>query len=81
MKSCPSLSTFVLLWNQGEFVNRLTHGTVLLFMLIGLAGPAGAVWPIGSTPSDFTCTDWNSQSWNLYAQHGKVVLLNFGATW
>lgn len=62
-------------------MNRLTSRAALLFILLAQAGPAGAVWLVGSTPSDFTCTDWNSQSWNLYAQHGKVVLLNFGATW
>lgn len=48
---------------------------------LGMVGPASAVWLVGSTPTDFTCTDWNGQSWNLYAQRGKVVLLNFGATW
>jgi len=59
-------------------MRRLVLATALLFAL-GL--PAAAVWTVGSTPTDFTCTDWNGQSWNLYAQRGKVVLLNFGATW
>ncbi|MDP2360762.1 MAG: hypothetical protein Q8O14_08415 [bacterium] len=52
-----------------------------LFLSMVLCAPAAAVWTIGSTPTDFTCTDWNGQSWNLYSQRGKVVLLNFGATW
>jgi peroxiredoxin len=36
---------------------------------------------VGQTPTDFTCNDWNGGSWNLYAQRGKVVVINFGATW
>jgi cytochrome oxidase Cu insertion factor (SCO1/SenC/PrrC family) len=60
---------------------NLTHRPIaLLALLLSLGGPAGAVWTVGSTPTDFTCTDWNGQSWNLYAQRGKVVLLNFGPT-
>lgn len=31
--------------------------------------------------ADFTLTDINGQSWNLRALKGKVVLLNFWATW
>ena len=37
-----------------------------------------AQYGIGDTPSDFTCTDWDGNSWSLYEQRGKVVLLNFG---
>lgn len=53
----------------------------VLALWLALGSQAGAVWTVGTTPTDFTCTDWNGQSWNLYAQRGKVVLLNFGATW
>jgi hypothetical protein len=49
--------------------------------LLGCAVAAQAQWAVGQTPSDFTCTDWDGGSWNLYEQRGKVVLINFGATW
>lgn len=42
---------------------------------------AMAVYSVGDVPSDFTCTDWDGNSWNLYDQRGKVVLINFGAIW
>jgi len=48
---------------------------------LGLALGAQAEYPIGAIPPDFTCTDWDGNTWNLYEQRGKVVLLNFGATW
>lgn len=48
---------------------------------LGLAMAANAAYVVGDTPTDFTCTDWNGNSWNLYAQRGKVVFINFGATW
>jgi len=47
----------------------------------GLAVAAQAEYQVGQTPPDFTCTDWDGGSWNLYDQRGKVVLINFGATW
>ena len=31
--------------------------------------------------ADFTLQDLNGESWNLRKQHGKVVVLNFWATW
>jgi cytochrome oxidase Cu insertion factor (SCO1/SenC/PrrC family) len=46
-----------------------------------LAGAASAAYVVGDVPSDFTCTDWDGNTWNLYEQRGKVVLINFGATW
>lgn len=48
---------------------------------LGMALSANARYAVGDTPDDFTLTDWNGDSWNLYEHRGKVVLLNFGATW
>lgn len=48
---------------------------------LALAVAASAEYSVGDSPPDFTCTDWDGGSWNLYAQQGKVVLINFGATW
>lgn len=53
----------------------------LMFGCLLSALPALAVWQVGDTPSNFNCTDWNGQPWSLSAQVGKVVLINFGATW
>lgn len=61
-------------------MNQLTRHFALPSVLF-LVSVANAIWTVGQTPADFTCTDWNGNSWNLYAQRGKVVLLNFGATW
>jgi len=49
--------------------------------MLACAAPALATHAVGSTPPDFTCTDTAGASWNLLAQRGKVVLVNFGATW
>ncbi|MDP2360760.1 MAG: hypothetical protein Q8O14_08405 [bacterium] len=57
--------------------NAIALGVVTL----GMALSAEAAWMVGQTPTDFTCNDWNGGSWNLYAQRGKVVVINFGATW
>jgi len=54
---------------------------VMGMMGLGLALGARAEYAIGAVPPDFTCTDWDGNSWNLYENRGKVVLLNFGATW
>ncbi len=51
-------------------------------MAIGLlllgASVSQAVYVVGDTPSDFTCTDWDGNSWNLYDQRGKVLIMSFG---
>lgn len=52
-----------------------------LAALAGTAVPALATHAVGSTPPDFTCTDVYGNTVNLYEQRGKVVLINFGATW
>jgi cytochrome oxidase Cu insertion factor (SCO1/SenC/PrrC family) len=49
--------------------------------MLCVAQGAWATWAVGDTPPDFTCTDWNGNSWNLYSHRGKVVMINFGATW
>ena len=47
-------------------------------LILGLTIAALAEYAIGEQPPDFTCDDTHGGSWNLYEQHGKVVLLNFG---
>ncbi len=55
---------------------------LLILLLLTLAtAPALAVYGVGETPPDFTCEDTYGNTWNLYDQRPKVVLLNFGATW
>lgn len=71
---------FVPTSNQEFNVNHSRRFLALLAGLL-LSSTVHAVWSVGQTPADFTLVDWNGQSWNLQAQRGKVVLLNFGATW
>ncbi len=59
-------------------MHRITAS--LLFLLVTML-PLQAEYAVGETPPDFTCDDTYGNSWNLYEQRGKVVLLNFGATW
>lgn len=49
--------------------------------VLGMALAAQAQLGAGDTAPDFTCTDWDGNSWNLADQQGKVVVINFGATW
>lgn len=44
------------------------------------AGYTVTAWPAGPTPP-LTLTDLRGQPWSLSAQRGRVVLLNFWATW
>ena len=44
------------------------------------AGYTVTAWPAGPTPS-LALTDLRGQPWSLSAQRGRVVLLNFWATW
>ena len=55
----------------------------LLFgaLCLTLVLKAGATYPAGETPPDFTCDDTDGVEWNLYEQRGQVVFINFGATW
>jgi hypothetical protein len=54
---------------------------IILLLMSMYSSTALAVYAVGETPPDFTCDDTYGNSWNLYEQHGKVVMLNFGATW
>jgi|GEM_PF-2311782 len=54
---------------------------VLGLLGLGLVAGAHAQYGLGQTPPNFSGTDWNGNAWSLYAQRGKVVLINFGATW
>ncbi len=54
----------------------------MIFLLLTMSSATAlAVYAIGETPPDFTCDDTYGNSWNLNDQHGKVVMINFGATW
>jgi peroxiredoxin len=70
--------------------------TLLGISLIGLAGVAlalltlmdGPVWSMGARPpaagmpaTDFTLSDLNGRTQSLSQYRGKIVLLNFWATW
>lgn len=57
-----------------------------LLLVCGLtffAGRSWAVLPNGSTAQDFTVTDLNGDTWNLYTllNQGYTVYLEFSATW
>ncbi|MBL7033260.1 MAG: redoxin domain-containing protein [Candidatus Delongbacteria bacterium] len=54
---------------------------IVLTLLAVLTTTAFAVYAVGDTPPDFTCDDTYGNSWNLHDQQGKVVMVNFGATW
>ncbi|HRW76426.1 MAG TPA: hypothetical protein P5563_11020, partial [Saprospiraceae bacterium] len=57
--------------------------TFLLLGLMAILQPAQAVLPDGSVAKDFTVTDLNGQTWNLFTllNQGKTVYLEFSATW
>jgi peroxiredoxin len=57
----------------------LKRSVFVLALLCATA--AQATYSVGQTPADFTLDDWDGGTWNLAAQQGKVVLINFGATW
>ncbi len=59
----------------------MKHKLALGLATLGLVLVAQARYSVGDVPADFTCNDWNGGSWNLESFRGKVVVLNFGATW
>ena len=64
---------------EGEkFMKR---SLAIFSLVLFLAGIGYAEYPVGAEPPDFGCNDTNGNPWNLYAQRGKVMLINFGATW
>ena len=64
-----------------QMEERMKKLFIILALMTLSSAPALAVYAVGETPPDFTCDDTYGNSWNLNDQHGKVVLLNFGATW
>lgn len=50
-------------------------------LLAVLATAARATYPVGDVPPDFSCTDSQGGSFTLGEHLGKVVMVNFGATW
>ncbi len=59
----------------------MSRALVMGLLGLGLAAAAQAEYAVGQTPPNFSGTDWNGNPWSLYAQRGKVVMINFGATW
>ncbi len=57
---------------------HLLRSTIYLALFLCVSA-AQAVYMLGDSPEDFTLSDWNGESWNLYNQRGKVVLINFGS--
>jgi peroxiredoxin len=55
--------------------------TASAFLTVLLTTAARATFPVGAEPPDFSCTDTYGSVFNLLEQRGKVVLVNFGATW
>ena len=63
-------------------------GKNVILALVLVAGLVGTVWAMGSRPpaagmpaSEFSLTDLDGKSHKLEQYRGKVVLLNFWATW
>lgn len=59
----------------------MTRFAPVPLLLLACAAPALAIHAVGETPADFTCDDTAGTAWNLLEQRGKVVMVNFGATW
>jgi len=59
----------------------MTRFVPVTALLLACATPVLATHAVGETPADFTCVDTAGAAWNLLEQRGKVVMVNFGATW
>ena len=71
---------------NGPSAASLQKSVILALVLV--AGLVGTVWAMGSRPpaagmpaSEFSLTDLDGKSHKLEQYRGKVVLLNFWATW
>lgn len=62
---------------------HLQHFLASLFFLLFIGQNAKAQLPTGSVAPDFTVTDLNGNTWNLYdlLDQGKTVLIDFSAAW
>lgn len=61
-------------------MKRFAGRFAALLLSSALTGPAGAAGPTGTAP-DFTRADLKGNAVHLADYRGKVVLLNFWATW
>lgn len=70
------------LQNFGTVKRGITLATVILAMTCGLAWGMGSRVPtVGMQAEDFRLTDLEGKSQSLSQYRGKIVLLNFWATW
>ncbi|MCR5882787.1 TlpA family protein disulfide reductase [Rhizobacter sp. J219] len=60
---------------------RIVPSTLLGSLLLAAAGWANAAVTVGSNAPDFTLRTLNGPNMRLQEQRGKVVLVNFWATW
>ncbi len=60
---------------------RITVPTLLGSLLMAAAGWAHAAATVGATAPDFTLKTLNGPNMRLQEQRGKVLLVNFWATW
>ncbi|HEY0820657.1 MAG TPA: TlpA disulfide reductase family protein [Rhizobacter sp.] len=60
---------------------RILPSTLLGAMLLAVAGWAHAAAAVGTNAPDFTLKTLNGPNMRLQEQRGKVVLVNFWATW
>ena len=60
-----------------------THSIILMLCMLMASASAFSQLPDGSVAPNFTATDLNGQTWDLYEvlAEGKTVVLDFFATW
>ena len=62
-------------------IKRTTINFCVLLILLALIQPAMAQYSVGDTVSNFTIEDLDGNSVSLFNHKGKIILLNFFATW